>query len=150
MIELTQLKRHEKSLESALTLALPFDKRKKSRQRAQTNCGRDVGIFMPRGTVLEQGDLLSDENGTTVLVEAAPEALSIATADDALLLMRAAYHLGNRHMPLQIEKHRLLYQEDYVLDDMLRGLGLSVSNAQEPFSPENGAYSSGGRGHHHD
>ena len=121
-------------------LTLPFELRQKSRLRTRLDDGREVGLFLPRGAVLRQGDLLRADDGLVIQVVAAPEAVSTATADDPLLLTRAAYHLGNRHVPLQIEAHWLRYQHDHVLDDMLVKLGLAVVNEQVPFEPEPGAY----------
>lgn len=88
-----------------------------------------------------------------VEVIAADETVSTVRSDDAVLLARACYHLGNRHVPLQVEAGWCRYLHDHVLDDMVRGLGLSVETETAPFQPEPGAYggSSGGHthGHHH-
>ncbi len=93
-----------------------------------------------RGTILREGDLLLADDGRAVRVVAAPEMVSTVSAEDPLTLMRAAYHLGNRHVPLQIGEGWLRYQHDHVLDDMVRGLGLSVRVEEAPFEPEAGAY----------
>ena len=92
-------------------------------------------------------DLLASVDGTIVVVRAAAEPVSEVRCDDPLLLARACYHLGNRHVPLQIEPGFVRYQHDHVLDEMLQGLGLSVAVCQAPFEPEPGAY--GGHGHSH-
>jgi urease accessory protein len=84
-----------------------------------------------------------------VRVEAAPEQVSEARSPDPLLRMRASYHLGNRHVPLELTADALRYLHDHVLDDMVRGLGLAVTCAQLPFEPEAGAYASEGHGHRH-
>ena len=82
-------------------------------------------------------------------VIASAETVSKVTCDQPLLLLKAAYHLGNRHVPLQVTEHWLRYQHDHVLDDMVRGLGLQVSVEQAPFQPESGAYHRHGAGHSH-
>ncbi|WP_422126543.1 urease accessory protein UreE [Thioalkalivibrio sulfidiphilus] len=134
------------------TLSLPFETRQKSRFRAQLGNGTAVGVVLDRGLILRHGDLLEDDDGVRVRIEASPEAVSQVRASDPLLLARACYHLGNRHVPLQIDTDGLRYLHDHVLDDMVRGLGLTVEFTQAPFEPEAGAYAGGGHGHghHHD
>ncbi len=96
------------------------------------------------------GELLADADGSQLIrVLAAPEAVSTVRCADPHLLARAAYHLGNRHVPLQIEPGLLRFQHDHVLGDMLRGLGLTVEAEQAPFEPEAGAYQSAPHGHSH-
>ena len=108
-------------------------------------------ITLERGSTLRDGDLLAADNGEILLVRAAAESVSDATSADALLLARAAYHLGNRHVPLQIELAALRYQHDHVLDGMLRELGLQVTQRTAAFQPEGGAYAShGGHAHGHE
>ena len=131
-------------------LTLPFELRQKSRLRAVLDSGDDVGLFLPRGTVLRQGDLLQTTTGLVVQVIAALESVSTATSADPLLLARACYHLGNRHVALQIGADWLRYLHDHVLDHMVRELGLAVVREQAPFEPEAGAYGSNGFGHGHD
>lgn len=128
-------------------LSLPYDDRKKSRLRAVSERGREVAIMLERGSTLRDGDLLAADNGEILLVRAAAESVSDATSADALLLARAAYHLGNRHVPLQIELAALRYQHDHVLDDMLRELGLQVTQRTAAFEPEGGAYASHAHAH---
>jgi urease accessory protein len=108
---------------------------------------REVGIFLAWGSVLRDGDLLAANSGEVILVRAAPEPLSEVRTRDWHLLTRAAYHLGNRHVPLQIEPGILRYQHDHVLDEMLEQLGLPVLAVEAPFEPEAGAYSGGGHSH---
>lgn len=146
MIELT--KRVDAG-EPGATLTLPRDKRIRSRLRAVLDDGRDVGVFLERGQTLQDGDLLAGPDGTVVIVRAAPEPVSEVRCDDPLLLARACYHLGNRHVAVQIETGRLRYQHDHVLDDMLRGLGLQVEYLDAPFEPEPGAYGGSAHGHAH-
>ncbi|QSA97426.1 urease accessory protein UreE [Methylococcus sp. EFPC2] len=129
------------------TLTLPYDARQKSRLLAKLDGGANVGLFLPRGTVLRGGDMLTGPGGEVVRVVAAPEPLSVARSDDALLFARACYHLGNRHVPLQILEGELRYLRDHVLDGMLCGMGLVVESEQAPFEPEAGAYAHGGHGH---
>jgi urease accessory protein len=134
-------------------LALPYDERKKSRLRVRSEKGVEVAIVLERGSVLRDGDLLAADGGEVLLVRAAAESVSDATTADARLLARAAYHLGNRHVPLQIALGALRYQHDHVLDDMLGELGLVVTVGMAAFEPEGGAYAGGrehGHGHGHE
>src|SRR5207249_4415904 len=96
-------------------LQLPFELRSKSRLRTQLPSGEDIGIFLERGTVLKSGDCLEADDGRVVRIEAAPERLMQAASGDPLLLNRAAYHLGNRHVPLEIEAGMLRFCADAVL-----------------------------------
>jgi urease accessory protein len=128
-------------------LVLPFELRQKSRLRAQLSNGIEVGLFLPRGEVLRGDDCIIAEDGTVIKIEAASEHVSKVTHADARMICRASYHLGNRHVPLQIGDGWLSYQHDHVLDDMVRGLGLRVSLELMAFEPEAGAY--GGHSHSH-
>jgi urease accessory protein len=130
-------------------LILPYDLRQKARQRVRLQSGREAGLLLPRGTVLHDGDILSSANGLRFKVTAAREKVSIVHVDDALLLARIAYHLGNRHVAVQIMLDRLVYLHDHVLDDMVRALGGSLTAAVQPFEPEEGAYHGGGHSHDH-
>ncbi len=126
------------------SVTLRFDEREKSRHKTQTDCGQTLGWFIERGHILAQGEGLQTEQGDGIEVRAAKEKLSVVTATSPHVLMRAAYHLGNRHVPLQVNEQQLCYLCDYVLDDMVRGLGLSVATVDAPFCPEPGAYHSHG------
>jgi urease accessory protein len=130
-------------------LVLPFELRSRSRFKAHLENGEQVGIMIARGQVLRGGDLLLAEDGRVVEVAAAPETVSTARAGDARELARAAYHLGNRHVALQLGDLWLRYSHDHVLDDMVRGLGLQLTVEDLPFEPEAGAYQSHGAGHSH-
>lgn len=144
MLEIHQRLEHPETATDTLTL--PMELREKSRLRTRLDSGTEVGLFLPRGTRLRSGDCLRAVDGTVVKVQAAPERVSSVSGDEPLDLLRAAYHLGNRHVPLQVEQGRLRYRHDHVLDDMVRGLGLQVTVEDAPFEPEPGAY---GGGHHH-
>jgi urease accessory protein len=132
------------------TLTLPLQSRIKSRLRVTLDNGETAGLFLERGTTLMNGDLLVADGGYRVRVIAAPEKLSIIRSEDPHLLARACYHLGNRHVPIQIEANHVSYLHDHVLDGMLRGLGLTVETTDAPFEPEPGAYGgSAEKGHRH-
>jgi urease accessory protein len=127
-------------------LVLPFDRRQKSRLRTRLESGTEVGLFLERGTVLRDGDFLRSEEGVLIRVVAASEQVYLVRCESTLQLMRAAYHLGNRHVPLEIGDGWLKLKRDAVLRDMLLGLGATISDAELPFDPEAGAY---GGGHTH-
>ena len=127
-------------------LVLTFELRCKCRLRTRTESGEDVGLFLERGAVLHHGDKLAANDGRIVEVIAALEALMEARAADPLLLARAAYHLGNRHVAVQLGAGYLRFASDHVLRDMVLGLGLPVTEIIAPFEPESGAY---GHGHTH-
>lgn len=129
------------------TLELPFDLRCKSRLRTRLASGEEIGVFLPPGTVLRGGTRLEGNDGRIVGVVAAKEPLMEVCTDDALLLARAAYHLGNRHVAVQVASSSLRLQPDHVLRQMLIGLGLPVADVEAPFEPEAGAYAAGGHGH---
>lgn len=134
---------------SDMFVTLRYDEREKSRHKTVTDCGEALGWFIPRGHVLEQGEGLKTSSGVVVNVVAAQEEVSCVTSNNPHLLMRAAYHLGNRHVPLQVEVDKLCYLADYVLDDMVRGLGLHIDVLNAPFTPESGAYHSHGEPENH-
>jgi urease accessory protein len=129
-------------------LILPYDLRQKARQRVTLRSGREAGLFLPRGTTLRHGDLLGTEDGARLNVVAADEQVSIARVGDPLRLAKIAYHLGNRHVAVQILEDRLIYLHDHVLDNMVRGLGARVTVSRQPFEPQEGAYH-GGADHPH-
>jgi urease accessory protein len=133
----------------AATLTLAFDARCKSRLAATRDGGEEVALVMPRGTVLADGDVLVADDGALVRIIAAAQDVLVVRAPDALTLTRAAYHLGNRHTPVEIGADYLKLEADPVLETMLRRLGAQVDHASEPFQPETGAYG-GGHKHGHD
>jgi urease accessory protein len=132
----------------AATLTLDWDVRQKSRFEATDSLGRSVGVFLPRGTVVRGGDVLVAEDGSLVRVEAAPQTVLRITACTAhgspFDLTRAAYHLGNRHVPIELRPDHLQIEPDHVLAEMLRAMHLIVNTVNAPFEPESGAYSSHG------
>ncbi len=142
-------------LKRASTVELDWDIRQKSRFDATDSTGRQLGIFLPRGTVARGGDVLVAHDGSLIKVWAAPQSvLKITACPDhgtPFDLIRAAYHLGNRHVPIELKPDHLKIEPDHVLADMLRAMHLIVTEVTEPFEPENGAYATGGHfgGHHH-
>ena len=126
-------------------LILPFELRQKSRLRTTVASGEEIGLFLPRGTLLRNGDCLQADDGRVVRVEAAAEELIEVRCADSDALTRAAYHLGNRHTPVQVGAGWLRLAADDVLAAMLRGLGANVQAVRAAFEPEAGAY---GAGHH--
>jgi len=139
----------EGASENQATLTLPFELRQKSRLKATLDNDMEVGLMLPRGGLLRGGDVLRAEDGTLIKIVAAAETVSKVTHEDPLMRARASYHLGNRHVPLQITQNYLCYTHDHVLDEMVIGLGLNVECVMAPFEPEAGAYG-GGHKHGHD
>ena len=131
------------------SLTLPFDLRKKSRFLAKLDSGADIALILPRGRVLRGGDRLRRQDGKVFEIRAAAESCSTVRASDPNLLLRVAYHLGNRHVPLQVGDGFVRYLKDHVLDEMVQGLGADVVHEHAPFEPEGGAYG-GGHGHSND
>jgi urease accessory protein len=135
-------------LKRASTIELDWDLRQKSRFEATDSAGRSIGVFLQRGTVLRGGDVLVAEDGSLVKVWAAPQrVLRITHCQNhgtPFDLIRAAYHLGNRHVPIELTPSFLQIEPDHVLADMLRAMHLIVNEVDEPFEPENGAYATGG------
>ena len=140
-------------LKRAATVELDWDVRQKSRFAATDSTGRELGIFLPRGTVVRGGDVLVAEDGSLVRVIAAPQPVLVITAcaqhGTPFDLTRAAYHLGNRHVPIELQPDHLKIEPDHVLADMLRAMHLTVNETQAAFEPEGGAYAAGGHGHGH-
>jgi urease accessory protein len=129
---------------------LTLDERRRSRLLMRLDDGSEAALTLPRGSALRDGDRLrGDAPGVVVVVRAAAETLSVARTSDRHLLTRAAYHLGNRHVPLQIGADALWYEHDHVLDDLARTLGLDVSTVSAPFQPEAGGYGGGRHDHEH-
>ena len=140
-------------IKRAAQVELDWDVRQKSRFDATDSLGRRLGVFLPRGTAVRGGDVLVAEDGSLVRVLAAPQPVMVVRAcaehGTPFDLVRAAYHLGNRHVALELKPDHLKLEPDHVLADMLRQQHLIVSDAVEAFEPEGGAYGSGGHGHGH-
>jgi urease accessory protein len=138
----------------AATVELDWDVRQKSRFDAADSQGRTLGVFLPRGSVVRGGDVLVAEDGSLVRVLAAPQPVLVITHcpdhGSAFDLLRAAYHLGNRHVSIELKPDHLKIEPDHVLADMLRAMHLIVREANEAFEPEGGAYAPSGHGHGHD
>lgn len=138
MLKLTSVTKQTNECYSTLTL--PFELRQKARLHAKLDNGQEVGLFLPRGNILRDGHILKAETGEFVKIIAANENVHTATSDDSVVLSRACYHLGNRHLPLQITQHWIRFGEDHVLAEMVANLGMQVIREQAPFEPESGAY----------
>ena len=141
-------------LKRAATVELDWDVRQKSRFDCTDSQGRRLGVFLPRGTVVRGGDVLVAEDGSMVRVLAAPQPVlviqHVADRGTVFDLIRAAYHLGNRHVPIELKPDHLKIEPDHVLADMLRNMHLVVIEAKAPFEPEAGAYgNAGGHAHGH-
>ena len=141
-------------LKRASTVELDWDVRQKSRFAATDSAGRELGIFLPRGTLVRGGDVLVAEDGSMVRVIAALQPVLVITHcknhGTPFDLTRAAYHLGNRHVPIELQPDHLKIEPDHVLADMLRAMHLIVTEQNLAFEPEGGAYAAGhGGGHSH-
>lgn len=140
------------AVEDLLQLELPLaaDQRASLRGQRRSACGRSVLLQLPRGAALQPGELLrSDDGRTLVRVDAAPEPVMRVRAADSLGLLQAAYHLGNRHVAMELHPDQLVLLQDSVLADLLRQRGLQVECLTAPFCPEAGAYEGYGHGHGH-
>lgn len=145
MLTFTQRQPPNFDVAVAFTLALTAEERTRSRHRWETVDGKVIFFRLPRGTLLKDGDILQDEtNSSFIRITAKPETVLTVFAQTPLLLMRAAYHLGNRHVPVEIASSYLRLLPDSVLRTMLEQLGLEITEEILPFQPELGAY-----GHHH-
>ncbi len=140
----------------ASVVALDWDTRQKSRFEAVDSLGRRVGVFLTRGRIVRGGDVLVAEDGSLIAVEALAQPLLVVTAaasatpaSAALAIAKAAYHLGNRHVPLEVRADRLVLEPDHVLAALLVRMGLGVAASVGPFEPEAGAYDAAGSTHDH-
>jgi len=140
-------------LKRAPTVELDWDVRQKSRFDATDSTCRSLGVFLTRGTLVRGGDVLVAEDGSLIRVVAAPQEVLRITAcaqhGSTFDLTRAAYHLGNRHVPIELQPDHLKIEPDHVLADMLRAMHMTVVTVHEAFEPEGGAYSSHGHSHGH-
>ena len=130
-------------------LCLPFELRQKSRLRTQLVSGEDAWLMLPRGDILRGGDTLQGTDGRVIEVVAADEDVLHITCANTHELTKAAYHLGNRHVPVEVGDGYLRIAADHVLEDMLKGLGATMAPLCASFEPEGGAYG-GGHQHHSD
>ena len=137
----------------AAQVSLDWDLRQKSRFETLDSQGRRLGVFLPCGTVVRGGDVLVAEDGSLIQVQAAPQPVLVVRAcaehGSPFDLLRAAYHLGNRHVALELQPDHLKLEPDHVLADMLRQQHLIVSATDAAFEPEAGAYAAGGHAHAH-
>ena len=137
-------------------VTLDFDDRFRRRRRYDAEGGLAFLLDLPEAVALRDGDALELEDGRRIAVRAAPEPLVEVTAGEAIGLPRIAWHLGNRHLPAEIDGARILIRRDHVIEAMLRGLGAGVRLVEAPFNPEGGAYGEHNRqpahhhAHHHD
>jgi urease accessory protein len=140
-------------LKRAATLELDWDVRQKSRFDATDSTGRALGVFLPRGTVVRGGDVLVADDGSLIVVHAAAQPVLLvehcSEHGSPFDLLRAAYHLGNRHVQLELQPDHLKLEPDHVLADMLRQMHLIVTPSNAAFEPEGGAYAAGEHGHGH-
>ena len=143
-------------IKRAPTVSLDWDVRQKSRFQTEDSTGRVLSVFLQRGHVVRGGDVLVADDGSLIQVKAAPQTLMRITSCKAhgspFDLTRAAYHLGNRHVPIELQPDHLKIEPDSVLAEMLRAMHLIVHTVEEAFEPEGGAYGShhGGSGHSHE
>ena len=134
------IEKNSQKTHASATLTLPYEQRIKSRLRVVLDNGRQAGLFLKRGEIIRGGDRLSTDDGYLVEVVAAKEKVSTGHADSAGALCLACYHLGNRHIALEIGDTWVRYLHDHVLDEMVARLGLAVKTGMFPFEPETGAY----------
>ena len=132
--------------ENVAVVELTFDTRQKSRFRATLSNGHDIGADLPRTGILRHGSYISTQEGDVLRVDAKAEKLMKVEAPSSFDLLKAAYHLGNRHVPLMLTPTALYFEPDHVLAEMIVGLGLTVDETMHPFEPESGAYAQ----HQHD
>lgn len=135
-----RLDQHHNQPTPKITLSLSATERTKTNYRWETPQGESICFRLPRGTLLQHGDLLQAETGEIIKIEAKSEPVITVTANSSLMLLQAAYHLGNRHVPLEIKPDYLRFTPDSVLEAMLQQLGLTIISEIAPFFPETGAY----------
>jgi urease accessory protein len=134
--------------QAADSLTLAFDDRHRRRIRLTSDAGQPVLLHLPKAVAMADGDGLYCEDGLWLAVRAAPETLIEISCADAVALARVAWHLGNRHLPTQIDGAKLRIRPDHVIEDMLRGLGATARPLVAPFQPEGGAYAAAGHRDH--
>lgn len=145
MLTFTQRLSAEVDIAVGFTLSLTAEERTRTRHRFETSEGQVLYLRLPRGTVLQDGDLLQSEDGTLVVrIAAKPELVLTVTSETPIDLLRASYHLGNRHVSIEVAPNYLRLSPDPVLQAMLEQLGVKVKEEIVSFQPEGGAY-----GHRH-
>ncbi|WP_019673220.1 urease accessory protein UreE [Psychrobacter lutiphocae] len=155
MLELTKrLETKDKEGEVLDTLTLPYELRIRGRLKATTDKGQEVGLFLDRGPVLNDGDLLESSCGKVIQVRAADEPVVTAYIENGLPLGKLCYHLGNRHVTLAIgsdsdDRYWVRFPPDHVLEELAELLGATLERHEAPFDPESGAYAQTGLGHSH-
>lgn len=150
MSELLKIQeRLTQAVDASTSLTLPFELRQKSRLRVTLDNGREAGLVLTRGHILRDGDCLRAEDDSIIRIVAGDEGVTTVTHNNSTELARAAYHLGNRHVSLQVGEGWLRYLADHVLDEMVSSLGFDITHEQAPFEPESGAYHGGGHSHDH-
>ncbi|MGQ0335282.1 urease accessory protein UreE [Halomonas elongata] len=151
MLKLTERLGPIEATRASDTLTLPFESRTRGRLKATSDGGRELGLFLDRGSVLRDGDGLRAESGEVVMVRAADEPVVTAWVGAGLPLARLAYHLGNRHVQLALGENErggfVRFPPDHVLEELAERLGARLERHVAPFDPEPGAY--GAAGHHH-
>jgi len=153
MLELTQRIGPVETSEIHDHLTLPFELRMRGRLRAKTDTGYDVGLFLDRGPVLREGEFLQAESGEVIRIRAADESVVTARVEPGLPMARLCYHLGNRHVALQIGADEktgwVRFPPDHVLEELAERLGATLEHHRAPFDPEPGAYSESKHDHTH-
>jgi len=134
---------------AADTVTLDHEARFLRRRRLTTDGGRELHVDLPEAVALNDGDAFETADGLLIAVRAADEPLTEVRGDGAAHLARLAWHLGNRHLPVEVRDASLLIRRDLVIEAMLAGLGARLAAVEAPFSPEGGAYGHG-RTHGHD
>ena len=140
---------HWPAAQAAGAVLLDYDSRHRRRIRLACEDGQPVLLDLEKAVALRDGDGLELEDGSWIAVRAAPEDLVEIVCADAHAFHRICWHLGNRHCPADIGPDRVLIRRDHVIEDMLRGLGATVTPVSEPFDPERGAYDQEAPDHGH-
>ncbi|MBS9404189.1 urease accessory protein UreE [Halomonas sp. TRM85114] len=154
MLKLTERLGPIEASQASDTLTLPYELRIRGRLKAMSDAGRELGLFLDRGPVLQDGEGLRAESGELVRIQAAVEPVVTARIAAGLPLARLAYHLGNRHVQLALGEDEeggfVRFPPDHVLEELATLLGATLVHHQVPFDPESGAYSQVGHSHGHD
>ncbi|CAA0122277.1 Urease accessory protein UreE [BD1-7 clade bacterium] len=125
------------------SVMLDLDQRRKFRLKTQSRLGDEVRIFLDRDKPMQLGDTLVADCGKTLKVVGKPEPLVVARANDAVTFARVCYHLGNRHLTVQINALELRFKPDHVIEELVESFGLALEHTDTVFEPEPGAYAQG-------